>query len=131
MPAEIKGMPQLIKKLEKKYGKQAVQRVGDNALREAAKVFVKELKSQLATFKDLGYEYDEVVVDEPAYNLLGNRYVKVHWKGPHDRWRIIHLNENGTVQNPNPDGKGKIAAALINSEKAYQRVIVDAIKRGL
>jgi hypothetical protein len=131
MPAEIKGMPELIKKLEKKYGQQAIRRVSDDALREGAKVFMKELKEQLATFKDLGYEYDEVVADEPATNAEGNRYVKIHWEGPHDRWRLIHLNENGTVQNPDPRGKGKIAAALINSEKAYHNAIRDALKRGL
>lgn len=129
MPAEVKGMPQLIKKLEKKYGRQTMQRLSDEALKEGAKVFVDELKRQLATFKDTGAEYDEVVMDEPAYDATGTRYVKVHWDGPKDRWRVIHLNENGTVQHKNPRGKGKIAAALIHSEKAYHNAIRDVLKR--
>ncbi|SFP80980.1 hypothetical protein SAMN05421839_1771, partial [Halolactibacillus halophilus] len=53
------------------------------------------------------------------------------WKGPNGRYRIIHLNEWGTINNPNPAGKGAIARALKNSEKAYRDAVRKALKGGL
>jgi len=135
MGVEIKGLKELERELEKRFGKQNVQRISDKALLDGAKVFVKELQAQVKTFSDgkgysQGYTYEEITVSEPM-TIKGVRTVKVHWKGPHGRYRVIHLNEWGTIKNPNPRGKGAIARALKNAEKAYRNAIKQAIERGL
>jgi HK97 gp10 family phage protein len=126
----IRGLDRLLKDLENRLGKEKVQRISDTALKEGAKVFVKELKSQFKSFEDTGASIEEITISEPML-IGGVRTVKVHWQGPKGRYRIIHLNEWGTVKNPNPQGKGAIARALRNAENEYRRVIRQAIERGI
>lgn len=135
MGVEIKGLKELERELEKRFGKQNVQRISDEALKAGAKVFVKELQEQVKTFSDgkgysEGYTLEEITVSEPMW-VGGVRTIKIHWKGPHGRYRVIHLNEWGTVKNPNPRGKGAIARAMKNAEFAYRKAIMEAIRRGL
>ncbi|PAD70884.1 hypothetical protein CHH83_01410 [Bacillus sp. 7586-K] len=130
MSVKISGLENLMRQLEKRYGQQNMQRVSDKALLDGAKVFVKELKSQFESFKDTGASIEEITISEPMW--IGNvRTVKVHWQGPEGRFRIIHLNEWGTIKNPNPQGKGAIARALKNAEKAYRNAIKKAIEEGI
>lgn len=135
MGVKVEGLNQLLDDLEKRLGKEQLQRISDTGLKNASDVFVRELKSQLRTFSNKqgyseGYTYDEVQVSEPKWEG-SERVIKVYWQGPHSRYRIIHLNEWGTVKNPNPAGKGRIAAALKNSEKAYHEAIRRALKEGI
>ena len=126
MKAEIKGQKQLMADLERRLGPTVMKNKVDAAITAGAKVFVKELKRQFQAFRDTGASIDEITISEPFW-MDGVRTVRVHWKGPKNRYRIIHLNEWGTVKNPNPRGKGAIARALKKSEKAYR----DAIRRSL
>lgn len=130
MGFEFKGVDKVLDELEKKLGKQAMQRISDKALKDAAKVFVEELKRQFETFKDTGASIEEITVTGPFWEG-GIRVIKVHWRGPKGRYRIIHLNEWGTIKNPNPRGKGAIARALKNSEIAYHQAIKKALQEGL
>lgn len=130
MSVEIKGLDRLLNDLENRLGKQALQRISDKALRNAAEVFKNELIRQFETFKDTGASIREITLSDPYWEG-GVRTIKVFWSGPDERYRIIHLNEFGTVKNPNPRGKGAIARAMRNSEKAYQNAIRRAIERGI
>ena len=130
MGVTIRGQNQLIRELEQRLGERSARRISDEALRAGAEVFVQELKRQLATFKDEGFTLLEVTISEPM--LQGStRVIKIHWRGPHGRYRIIHLNEWGTVKNPNPRGKGAIARALRNSERTYREAVKRAIEEGI
>lgn len=122
MGVDITGQKKLERQLEQKLGKRATVRISDRALKAGAKIFEKELRAQLETFKDTGATVEEMTLTEP-YDLQGERTITVHWKGPENRFRIIHLNEFGTVNNPNPKGKGAIARALRNAEKGYRAAI--------
>ena len=130
MVVTIRGEMELLRQLEKRLGRIAAQRISDHALKAGAAIFVHELKTQLATFRDKGFTLEEVTISDPEWQGL-TRVIKVHWRGPHGRYRIIHLNENGTVKNPNPRGKGKIAKALRNSESLYRAAIKRAIEEGI
>lgn len=130
MSVEVKGQDKLLAELEKRFGKQQMQRISDEGLKAGAEVFVKELKSQFKSFKDTGASIDEITVGEPEWQG-DTRIIKIYWKGPKDRYRIIHLNEWGTVKNPNPRGKGAIARALKNSEQSYHEAIREAMERGI
>lgn len=130
MSVNISGLSELIKNLERRYGEEAVTRISDQALIDASQVFKVALIAQLATFKDTGATLDELTFTEP-YTKDGVRIITVHWKGPKGRYRVIHLNEYGTVSNPNPRGKGSIGRAVQISEVSYARAIRNAIERGL
>jgi hypothetical protein len=130
MGVKIKGQKKLIQKLEEKFGEQAARRMSDEALKAGAPVFKKELDTQLETFRDTGGTIEDVTISEPT-DVAGVRVLKIHWTGPHGRYRIVHLNEWGTVKNPNPRGKGAIARALKNSQKEYRAAVKRAIERGI
>ncbi|MBZ5203200.1 hypothetical protein HU147_18515 [Planomicrobium chinense] len=130
MSVEIRGISEVLANIQSQLGAQAVERISDQALRDASLVFKSSLISQLETFKDTGATVDEVTFTEP-YSVNGVRTITVHWKGPKGRYRVIHLNEYGTVKNPNPRGKGAIARALQASEAAYKRAIAESIGRSI
>lgn len=135
MSVEVTGQQKVLAEIERRLGKAKMRVVSDAALKAGAKVFIAELKRQVRTFSDgkgssEGYTYDEITMSEPM-TLKGNRTIRIHWKGPHNRYRIIHLNEWGTVNNPNPRGKGSIARAMRNAESAYRRAVKEAIRRGI
>lgn len=136
MAVKVHGVDKLIKELDARFGKSRIDSIVDEALTNGALVLGMELRRQLATFSDgtgwsEGYTLDELTISEPGAGGGGNRSVRIYWKGPHSRYRIIHLNEWGTIRNPNPRGKGKIAKALELSKKAYGQAVRDTIRRNL
>ncbi|MGM9925599.1 MAG: hypothetical protein ACI35R_15230 [Bacillus sp. (in: firmicutes)] len=130
MSVSIKGDRQLLAELERRFGPMHVQRISDRALLKGAQVFKRELEQQFERFKKTGASKEEITIADPV-TLNGNRTVRIHWKGPKGRYRIIHLNEWGTVKNPNPRGKGAVARAMRNAENAYRETIKKALKDGL
>ncbi|MGG0305983.1 hypothetical protein ABEY43_07495 [Priestia megaterium] len=130
MSVQIKGLNKLLADLEKRLGPDKIRNISDHALKEGARVFVEELKAQFELFKDTGASIDEITISEPM-TIGGVRTIKIHWRGPDNRYRIIHLNEWGTVKNPNPRGKGAIARAMRNAENAYKAAVKEAVRRGV
>ncbi|MEV5038861.1 hypothetical protein MRBLBA21_003762 [Peribacillus frigoritolerans] len=130
MSVKIHGEKAVRAELEKRLGKVKVQQLSDKALKQGAQVFIKELKSQFQSFKDTGASINEMTISEPMW-VSGVRTIKIHWSGPKDRYRIIHLNEFGTVKNPSPRGKGAIARAMRNAESAYRNAIKKVLRGGL
>lgn len=133
MGIKVTGQDKLSRELNARLGKEAMRPIVDEALIAGAKAFEKELRPQIKSFSDgrgesTGATYDEITFSEP-YDLKGVRTITLHWRGPKDRYRIIHLNEFGTVKNPNPRGKGAIARAMKNSQRAYRDAIKKAMKK--
>ncbi|MGG4289958.1 hypothetical protein ABEW81_19360 [Priestia megaterium] len=130
MSVQIKGLNKLLADLEKRLGPDKIRNISDHALKEGARVFIEELKAQFELFKDTGASIDEITISEPM-TIGGVRTIKIHWRGPDNRYRIIHLNEWGTIKNSNPRGKGAIARAMRNAENAYKAVVKEAVRRGV
>ncbi len=131
MAVKVHGINRLLNELDQKFGKKRIDDITDEALTMGSLVFGMELRRQLLTFKDKGYTLDEVTIDPPSPNSNGNRSVRIFWRGKHQRYRIIHLNEWGTIRIPSPRGKGRIAKAMKLSEKAYAKAVRDEIRRNL
>lgn len=129
MTVKLKGMKELERALERKYGRQKMKKISDEALLAGGQVIVEEIKKSFESFKDTGASIDEVTLSKP-YSLNGVRTIKVHWKGPEDRYTIIHLNEFGTVKNPNPDGKGSIDRALRSGRDTYFKIVKRHLEKG-
>jgi len=129
MAVKVYGVNRLIGELEARFNGKRIEGITSAALEKGALVVGMEILRQLRTFKDKGYTIDEMTISDPYKD--GNPTVRIYWKGPHNRYRIIHLNEWGTIKNPNPRGKGRIAKALEISKKAYGQVIRDELRRNL
>ncbi len=129
MAVKVYGVNRLIGELEAKFNGKRIERLTSAALEKGALVVGMEILRQLRTFKDKGYTIDEMTISDPYSD--GNPTVRIYWSGPHNRYRIIHLNEWGTIRNPNPRGKGKIAKALKLSQKAYGQAVRDELRRSI
>src|SRR5699024_2451515 len=110
MVVKVYAVHRLTGRLEAKFKGKRIERLTSTALENSELVVGNEIQRQLRTFKDKGYTIDEMTISDPFSE--GNPTVRIYWSGPHNRYRIIHLNEWGTIRNPNPRGKGKIAKAL-------------------
>ncbi len=128
MSVIITGVNELVSQLEKRYGKEAMKKKVDAALMKGAAVFKRELIKEFNQFKDTGSSLLEITLSTPM-TVAGKRTIKVHWKGDKQRYRVIHLNEFGTVNNPNPKGKGAVARAERAARDAYQQVIKEELGR--
>lgn len=130
MSVEIRGVSQLLSDLESRLGNDAVIRISDEALIAASLVFKKVLIRELEKFKATGATVDEVQFSDP-HDVNGVRTITVYWKGPKNRYRVVHLNEKGTIKNPRPKGKGAIARAVVTAERAYKQEIRKVVERSI
>ncbi|UXR32310.1 MULTISPECIES: hypothetical protein [Staphylococcus] len=126
---ELKSMKKLERELESRYGKAKMKRIVDESLKVGGKVIVENIKRNFEDFKDTGASKAEVKLSAP-FTSNGVRIIKIYWKGPKNRWRIIHLNEFGTIKNPNPRGKGAVERAMRSGQEAYVQAIKQRLKRG-
>ncbi len=129
---KMTGAEELIAELESRLGKDNMERISDAALIKGAELFVKVLNASIGTGGKYakGWTVADTSIEGPEY-VGGVKTVKVHWNGPHGRYRIIHLNEWGTVKMPNPPRKGAIARAMRQAENAYREIIKQAVLEGI
>ncbi|SUM32129.1 putative phiSLT protein [Staphylococcus gallinarum] len=81
-------------------------------------IFVNELKTQFETFKDTGASIDEMHRSSPYTDRKDNqRAVMISWVGPHERNRLIHLNEHGYDRN----GKKVVPRGFWRNRKNIRR----------
>lgn len=132
LKVEINGLDILFHELDKRFSPKALQEIVDNALKEGAAVIKQELEKNFESFKDTGASKDEITIGEPAdLPTSGSRYISIYWKGPKNRYTIIHLNEFGTIKNPNPRGKGAVERALRQGAAAYKSALISSIRRAI
>lgn len=129
---KMTGVNELLAELERRLGKENMERISDAALLKGAELFVKILNAYISTNGKYakGWTVADTSIEGPVY-ILGVKTVKVHWNGPHGRYRIIHLNEWGTVKMPNPPRKGAIAKAMRQAEQVYRNAVKQAVLEGL
>src|SRR5699024_7682025 len=98
MAVKVYGVNRLIGELEAKFNGKRIERLNSGAVKKGWSVIGIEIIRQIKTFKDKGYTIDEITISDPFSE--GNPTVRIYWSGPHNRYRIIHLNEWGTIRNP-------------------------------
>ncbi|MCQ9293093.1 MULTISPECIES: HK97-gp10 family putative phage morphogenesis protein [Staphylococcus] len=132
MTVTVKGDKEIIAYLEKKYGKSATKRITDFALTKGGQKVVQIIKNNMKSFKDTGESVEETTVSKPM-TINGVRTVKIHWRGPKQRYRIIHLNEYGHFDRAgkwvNTAGKGVIENAMREGRETYFRTVKEEIRR--
>ncbi|WP_165844864.1 hypothetical protein [Staphylococcus saprophyticus] len=132
MTVTVKGDKEIIAYLEKKYGKSATKRITDFALTKGGQKVAQIIKNNMKSFKDTGESVEETTVSKPM-TINGARTVKIHWRGPKQRYRIIHLNEYGHFDRAgkwvNTAGKGVIENAMREGRETYFRTVKEEIRR--
>ncbi|AYU54679.1 hypothetical protein QI085_10915 [Staphylococcus saprophyticus] len=132
MTVTVKGDKEIIAYLEKKYGKSATKRITDFALTKGGQKVAQIIKNNMKSFKDTGESVEETTVSKPM-TINGVRTVKIHWRGPKQRYRIIHLNEYGHFDRAgkwvNTAGKGVIENAMREGRETYFRTVKEEIRR--
>lgn len=131
MSVKITGLNKLLNELEKRLGKAKVDEIAANALSKGAEIVKKEVDSSIGTSGKYakGWTVEDTSIKSPDGS--GTKKAIIHWNGAHGRYRIIHLNEWGTVKNPSPPRKGAIARALESSKKPYRAELKKGIKEGI
>lgn len=130
LTVEVKGIEKVVAELNRKFSKEALDKITDKALIAGARVIKDELRKNFELFKDTGASRDEITISKPMI-LNGTKSILIYWSGPKNRWHIIHMNEFGTVKNPNPRGKGAIERSIKSGKKEYLRVVADEIGRSI
>lgn len=132
MSISIKGDKEIIAYLEKKFGKSATKRITDFALTKGGQKVVQIMKNNMKSFKDTGESVSETSLSKPM-TIGGVRTVKIHWRGPKQRYRIIHLNEYGHYDRSgkwvNTAGKGVIERAMREGRETYFRTVKEEIRK--
>ncbi|MCY1602909.1 HK97-gp10 family putative phage morphogenesis protein [Staphylococcus pettenkoferi] len=132
MTVTVKGDKEIIAYLEKKYGKSATKRITDFALTKGGQKVVQIIKNNIKSFKDTGESVEETTVSKPM-TINGVRTVKIHWRGPRQRYRIIHLNEYGHYDRSgkwvNTRGKGVIENAMREGRETYFRTVKEEMRK--
>ena len=132
MTVTVKGDKEIIAYLEKKYGKSATKRITDFALTKGGQKVAQIIKNNMKSFKDTGESVEETTVSKPM-TINGVRTVKIHWRGPKQRYRIIHLNEYGHFDRAgkwvNTAGKGVIENAMREGRETYFRTVKEEMRK--
>ncbi|MFK3728138.1 hypothetical protein [Staphylococcus epidermidis] len=132
MTITMKGDKEIIAYLEKHYGKSATKRITDFALTKGGQKVVQIIKNNMKSFKDTGESVEETTVSKPM-TISGVRTVKIHWRGPKQRYRIIHLNEYGHFDRSgkwvNTAGKGVIENAMREGRETYFRTVKEEMRK--
>lgn len=132
MTMTLKGDKEIIAYLETKYGKSAMKRITDFALTKAGNKVVSIIKGNMKSFEDTGESVEETTLSKPM-TIKGVRTVKIHWRGPKQRYRIIHLNEYGHFDCSgkwvNTAGKGVIENAMREGRETYFRTVKEEMRK--
>lgn len=130
---EFKGIQETLKAMETKLGEKKTRTVTRKAINAGAEKVEKKLQTDMLVFKDKGYTIEEVVRKNASYRNF-NTEAEIGWNGPHQRYRLIHLNEWGYTRNGRqikPRGFGVITKSLKNSEPLYFDTVAEEVKKNL
>ena len=130
---EFRGVQETLQSLEKSLGINKTKNITRKAINAGAEIVEKKLQTDMLVFKDKGYTIDEVVRKNATYRNY-KAEAEIGWNGPHQRYRLIHLNEWGYTRNGRqikPRGFGVITKSLKNSEPLYFETVASEVKRNL
>lgn len=126
---EVKGIEELVKKMESKYSKGTMQNKSDEALIEGSKYIKRNLLKNFEVFKDTGATINETRLSQPQ-GIGSSRRVLIYWDGPKLRQKLIHLNEHGYDRNGRkfiPRGFAVIAKTLESTSGKYKNIIAQKL----
>jgi len=139
---ELKGFDEMMDQLEKRFGPEAMKRLSEEALEEGLKAFEPILEEEMKKFSSPNSSKyaTGASVEEISHTTVERRgrtvRVFVYWKGSKQRYRLIHLNENGytregKVYKNKLKGYGAIARAMAKGESIYYQKVKEVLQGGI
>lgn len=131
MGVNITGVQNMMVEIEQRIGKEIAENRARKGMQEGGKIVYKNMQQSMMSFRDTGATLDEMKISN-VETTTGTLKLYIYWKGPKDRFRIIHLNEKGYTRNGKrytPRGHGAIARALRQSQTAYFRAVEKELSR--
>ena len=132
MSVEFHGLAEIQQRLKQMMSEKEFKKLTDTAVTAGATVLKKEvtrrLSSNLGDYS-IGATVEETVMSKPK-SKRGARTVQIGWNGPLERYRIIHLNENGYKRDgkfygPQLGGYKQIAKAM----ETKKQEVFDVMRR--
>lgn len=124
--AEITGIDEVLRNMEKQLGTNKVNRTVNKSLREVGRMIEPDFKEAIGVFKDTGETIDSVTVSG-VRRSEGIPGIKIGF-GAGSRWRLVHLNEFGYAKQRNPRGLGVIRRFSDELEGVYPKIIKEKLK---
>ncbi|WP_239255420.1 HK97 gp10 family phage protein [Listeria ilorinensis] len=131
MPVTFTGTDDIIREMEKRYSPAKVKKAARTALIEGAEVVEKAMQASFNSFADTGASRDEIVFSLPR-SIGGVLRIRLGWRGPKDRWRLIHLNENGYTRDGRrvtPRGYGTIRRTVAAVSPAFIAAVQESLRK--
>lgn len=132
MGVKFTGLKELEQELMKQYNPARMEKIIDKALIAGAKRILHIIKQEQSKYRETGATVSEATISEPM-TLRGERIVKVHWRGPKNRYAIIHLQEQGFYNRDgtfnSPDSKGALQRAIIEGREVYAQTIKSELEK--
>lgn len=129
---DLKGMEQTLQDLENLFSARALLEIKDNALKEGSEFMQKKLHAAQLLTKDSGTMASELTFSDPRWDGT-ERVISIHWKGDNERYRVVHLVENGFYAKDGsfvkPAAYGQIESILASNRAAYIEIIKRSIAR--
>lgn len=119
---EIRGVDEVIKSLDEQFSERRSSSIQNKAINKAAENFKDGLAEAITSYKDTGATVDETTRSRASKKADGTRTSRVGWRGPKQRYKLIHLNEFGYVRwgkKYNPRGSGVIRAYIDKAQNVY------------
>lgn len=128
----IDGIEKTLNDLDSLFSPENLKKIKDNALNEGAEFLRDKIYQMQDATKDTGAMRDELTFSDPQW-LKGERVITIHWRGPKDRYRVVHLVENGFYDRSGkfikPDAYGGIEGVLNSYRNEYLQIVQDSIAR--
>lgn len=128
---EIKGVDEVLNKLEEELGERKRATIENKALNNAAERYTDGLATAVAAYADEGYTTSETTHARASKKASGLRTVRVGWNGPMKRYKLIHLNEFGYTRfgvTYSPRGVGVIQGYIDSATPVFLSDMYDELK---
>lgn len=129
---ELKGAEDVISDIENLFSRAALLKIKDKALVEGAKFMEKKIHAAQVSTKDTGETAKELTYSEPRF-VGTERVITFYWKGDSERYRVIHLVENGFFDKSGkfikPEAYGQLEGIMAMHIDEYVRIVRDSIAR--
>lgn len=129
---DLKGAEDVIEDLESLFSPKALLKIKDKALIEGAEFMKKKIHDAQMSTKDTGKTAKELTYSKPRF-VGDERVITFHWEGDLERYRVIHLVENGFYAKDGkfikPDAYGQLEGIMAMHMDEYIRIVRDSIAR--
>lgn len=131
MGVNYNGLPEIQQRLRELASEKQIKKITDDALKAGAKVIAVEISKRLIANLgeySTGATVEEIVIGRPK-SKRGSRTIRIGWNGPSQRYRLVHLNENGYTRDgkfygPQLGGYKQVSKAIEAKKQEY----VDTLK---